>query len=137
MLDGDQPLFLQIAEQVEDSIVDGSLAEGERAPSSNELSAFYRINPATAAKGLGLLVERGVLHKRRGLGMFVSPGAREELRGKRRTALVERFIDPLLAEARRLDLGGEDVTRLVRERTEAAAREPAASIPHRIPEESS
>ncbi|WP_114855231.1 GntR family transcriptional regulator [Brachybacterium sp. YJGR34] len=131
MLAGDQPLFLQIAQKVEESIVDGSLPEGARAPSSNELSAFYRINPATAAKGLGRLVDRGVLHKRRGLGMFVSPGAREQLRQERRTALAEHFVDPLLAEARRLDLDGEDVALLVRER--AAGAEPPT---RRLPEES-
>ncbi|MFC0675580.1 GntR family transcriptional regulator [Brachybacterium hainanense] len=116
MLDGDQPLFVQIAEQIEDSIMDGSLPEDTRAPSSNELSAFHRINPATAAKGLGLLVDRGILDKRRGLGMFVSRGAREQLRQERRTAFAERFVDPLLMEARRLDLDPEGVARMVRER---------------------
>lgn len=75
-----RPLFVQIAEEVESSVLDGSLAEGERAPSTNELAAFHRINPATAAKGVNLLVDRGILVKRRGLGMFVADGAREILR---------------------------------------------------------
>lgn len=50
MIEEGRPLFVQIAESIEDSIVDGSLAEGAKAPSTNELSAFYRINPATAAR---------------------------------------------------------------------------------------
>jgi len=113
-------LFLQIAERVEDSIVDGSLAEDTRAPSTNELAAFYRINPATAAKGVNMLVDKGVLVKRRGIGMFVAPGAREQLRTERRTAFADRFIQPLLAEARTLGLSPDDLARLVRERAAAS-----------------
>ena len=52
MIEEGKALFLQIAESVEDSIIEGSLAEEDRAPSTNELAAFYRINPATAAKGV-------------------------------------------------------------------------------------
>ena len=63
-LDEGTPLFVQIAEQLADDIVDGVLAEGARAPSTNELAAFYRINPATAAKGINVLVDEAVLEKR-------------------------------------------------------------------------
>ena len=72
MIDDGRPLFVQIAESVEDSIVDGSLAEEAQAPSTNELAAFHRINPATAAKGIAMLTDKGVLHKRRGIGMAAS-----------------------------------------------------------------
>ena len=73
------PLFRQIAVLIEDSIVDGTLAAGQRAPSTNELADFHDINPATARKGLTLLVEAGVLEKRRGIGMFVTAGARARI----------------------------------------------------------
>ena len=116
MIEEGRPLFLQIAERVEDSIVEGSLAEEGQAPSTNELAAFYRINPATAAKGVNMLVDKGVLYKRRGIGMFVSPGARALLRAERRAAFADRFVDPLLAEARTLGLEPEDLTELIRER---------------------
>lgn len=119
MIDEGKPLFLQIAESVEDSILDGSLPEDARAPSTNELAAFYRINPATAAKGVTMLVEKGVLVKRRGIGMFVSPGARAELLAERRAAFADRFIQPLLAEARTLGLGPDELAALVRERAAA------------------
>ncbi|GLJ62494.1 MULTISPECIES: GntR family transcriptional regulator [Microbacterium] len=115
MIEEGKPLFVQIAEQVEDSIVDGSLAEEAQAPSTNELAAFYRINPATAAKGVNMLVDKGVLYKRRGIGMFVSPGARELLLGERRSAFADRYVQPLLVEARKLGLGPDDVADLVRE----------------------
>jgi GntR family transcriptional regulator len=113
-------LFLQIAESVEDSIIDRTLAEETQAPSTNELAAFYRINPATAAKGVNMLVEKGVLYKRRGIGMFVAPGARELLLEERRSAFADRYLDPLLAEARKLGLGPDDLSRLIRERAAAA-----------------
>lgn len=129
MIEEGKPLFLQIAEQIEDSIVDGSLAEEAQAPSTNELAAFYRINPATAAKGVAVLADKGVLYKRRGIGMFVADGARETLLGERRTAFADRYIDPLLAEARTLGLGADDLAALLRQRaaltTDAEGTTPA------------
>ncbi|WP_455133672.1 GntR family transcriptional regulator [Microbacterium aurum] len=126
MIEEGRALFLQIAESVEESIIDGSLPEDTRAPSTNELAAFYRINPATAAKGVNMLVDKGVLVKRRGIGMFVAAGARDHLLTERRAAFADRFIQPLLAEARNLGLGPDDLARLVRERatdtTEGTAR---------------
>lgn len=114
--DDASPLFLQIAEQVEDSIVEGSLAEETQAPSTNELATFYRINPATAAKGLNLLVDKGVLYKRRGIGMFVAQGARAALLAERRAAFVTRYLEPVIAEAARLGLSTNDLTALLVER---------------------
>lgn len=123
MIDEGRPLFLQIAESVEDSIVEGSLAEEAQAPSTNELAAFHRINPATAAKGIAMLVDKGVLTKRRGIGMFVAPGARAQLRDERRAAFADRFVDPLLAEARTLGLGPDDLAALIRERAATTPQE--------------
>ncbi|WP_460798116.1 GntR family transcriptional regulator [Microbacterium sp. GXF0217] len=120
MIEEGKALFLQIAEQIEDSIVDGSLAEESKAPSTNELAAFYRINPATAAKGVAMLTDKGVLYKQRGIGMFVTAGARNLLLGERRSAFADRYIDPLLAEARTLGLGAEDLAALLRERAAAS-----------------
>lgn len=119
MIEEGKPLFLQIAEQIEDSILDGSLTEESQAPSTNELAAFYRINPATAAKGVAMLTDKGVLYKRRGIGMFVAAGAKDLLLGERRAAFADRYIDPLLAEARTLGLDASDLAALL---TERAAR---------------
>lgn len=121
MIEEGRALFLQIAESVEDAIIDGSLAEEAQAPSTNELAAFYRINPATAAKGVAMLADKGVLYKRRGIGMFVAPGARDLLLGERRTAFADRYVDPLLVEARKLGLTPEDLELLIRDRASAAA----------------
>jgi GntR family transcriptional regulator len=128
VIEDGRALFLQIAESVEDSIVDGSLPEGAQAPSTNELAAFYRINPATAGKGITMLVDKGVLVKRRGVGMFVADGARDLLLGERRSAFADRYITPLLAEARTLGLTLDDIARLLRERA-AAASDPTEGNP--------
>ena len=121
MIEEGRALFLQIAESVENSIIDRSLGEEAQAPSTNELAAFYRINPATAAKGVNMLVDKGVLYKRRGIGMFVAPGARGLLLAERRTAFADRYLDPLLAEARKLGLGPEDLSRLIHDRAALAS----------------
>ena len=110
MIEENRPLFVQIAEQVEDSIVEGSLAEDDQAPSTTELATFYRINPGTAAKGVNLLVDKGVLHKRRGIGMFVSPDAPERLRARHRERFMAEVVDPMIAEA---DLIGIDLDEVI------------------------
>ena len=109
------PLFVQIAEQLADDIVDGVLAEGARVPSTNELAAFYRINPATAAKGINMLVDRAVLEKRRGIGMYVVAGARDQLRASRRKLFAEQYIGPMLAEASRLSIDFDTLMALIKE----------------------
>ena len=114
-LDEGTPLFVQVAAQLADDIVDGQLAEGDRVPSTNELAAFYRINPATAAKGINTLVDEGVLEKRRGIGMFVAAGAREQLLAERRKLFAEQYVGPMVAEASRLGIDSDTLVSLVRE----------------------
>jgi DNA-binding transcriptional regulator YhcF (GntR family) len=115
VLDDGAPIFSQIAERLADEIAEGSLAEGDRVPSTNELAAFYRINPATAAKGINVLIDEGLLEKRRGIGMFVAAGARERLLNARRKRFAERYVQPLVAEASRLGIDHEALMTMVRE----------------------
>ena len=113
MKEDGRPLFAQIAEQIESSIVDGSLAEEAQVPSTNELAAFHRINPATAAKGVNQLVADGVLYKRRGIGMFVATGARTQLLERRREDFARQYLAPLLAEARKLGIDAEQIKKMI------------------------
>ena len=113
MRDDGRPLFLQIAEQIENAVVDGSLGEETQAPSTNELAAFHRINPATAAKGVNQLVADGVLYKRRGIGMFVASGARTLLLERRREEFARQYVAPLLAEAQKLGMDAEQVKKMI------------------------
>ncbi len=115
MLDDATPIFSQIAERLADEIADGELPEGDRVPSTNELAAYYRINPATAAKGVNVLIDDGLLEKRRGIGMFVAAGARERLLDDRRKQFTERYVGPMVAEANRLGFDVDTLVELVRE----------------------
>jgi GntR family transcriptional regulator len=114
-LDDGTPLFAQVAERLAADIADGGLAEGERVPSTNELAAFYRINPATAAKGINILADEGLLDKRRGIGMFVAAGARATLLGRRRAEFAGRYLEPLLTEAARLGIDSDELIGLIKE----------------------
>jgi GntR family transcriptional regulator len=115
MLDDGAPIFSQIADGLAVDIAEGTLAEGERVPSTNELAAFYRINPATAAKGINVLTDNGLVEKRRGVGMFVSAGARARLLDERRKGFAERYVQPLVAEANRLGIDTDTLMSMVRE----------------------
>ncbi|GAA4165230.1 GntR family transcriptional regulator [Gryllotalpicola daejeonensis] len=131
MIDEGKPIFLQIAEQIENDIIAGTLAEESQVPSTNEFAAFHRINPATAGKGVNLLVDEGVLYKKRGIGMFVATGARNALITKRRTQFVDDYVRPLLTEAEKLGIDPTTLKGLItdasREAPEQKPVTPAAS----------
>ncbi len=118
-LDEGAPLFAQVAGRLAEEIADGGLAEGERVPSMNELAAYYRINPATAAKGISLLTDEGLLDKHRGVGMFVAAGARQRLLAERRKRFAERYVEPMVVEAGRLGIGTGELVELVRQASHA------------------
>lgn len=125
---GSTPLFLVIARGLEAAILDGSLPEGSQVPSTNELAVFHRINPATAAKGVGHLAADGTIYKRRGIGMFVADGARARLLARREDEFVRRFVAPLAAEADLLRMPRTRVLDLVRSEL-GEAREEATWMP--------
>jgi GntR family transcriptional regulator len=113
-VDESRPIFLQIAELIENDIIAGGLAEDEQVPSTNEFAAFHRINPATAGKGVNLLVDEGVLYKKRGIGMFVAGGARERLMQKRREEFEAEFVHPLISEAAKLGISRNQLITMIR-----------------------
>lgn len=115
MLEDGKPLFMQVAERIENEILAGTYPEDSQVPSTNELAMFLRINPATAGKGLNKLVDAGVLYKKRGLGMFVAAGAREQLAAARRGAFVTEYVQPLLEEAASLGIPVGELTAMIRE----------------------
>ena len=102
MFDDRSPIYVQIANGIKDDVLSGALKEDEQVMSTNQYAAFYQINPATAAKGFAQLVDEGVLYKKRGVGMFVSPQARVKLRTERRERFFAEVVDPMIAEARML-----------------------------------
>lgn len=107
-------IYLQIAQMLEDDILRGVYREEEQVPSTNELARSYNINPATAAKGINLLVADGILYKRRGIGMFVAPGAERAVLQKRKAAFYDGYVKPLIKEGASLALTGDELLAMVR-----------------------
>jgi DNA-binding transcriptional regulator YhcF (GntR family) len=114
MFDERSPIYRQIADQIRRDIVTGTLAADEQVASTTQYAAFHRINPATVAKAFQELVEEDVLYKRRGVGMFVHPKARERLRTRRRAAFFDEVLGPALAEAARIDITPAEVIQAIR-----------------------
>ena len=106
-------IYLQIARMLEDDILREVYREEEQVPSTNELARNYNINPATAAKGINLLVSEGILYKRRGIGMFVSKGAGDTVKEKRKAAFYDGFVKPLVKEGASLALTGEELVDMI------------------------
>ena len=109
-LNNEQPIFLQIAGMLKDSILNGTYVEEAQVPSITEFSVAYKINPATALKGVNILVEEGLLYKKRGLGMFVTEGAREKLAVQRKEDFYIKYIKPMVKEAGNLQIGIKELS---------------------------
>ena len=119
ILTQEKSIYLQIAEMIETDILRDILLEEERVPSTNELAKLYAINPATAAKGVNILVDEGVLYKKRGIGMFVSAGAKEAILSRRKNEFYDNYVKKLLEEAASIGLGKEEVIQLIHSGNEA------------------
>ena len=109
----DKPIFIQIAEQLEDAIFTGVFPEETQIPSTNEISALLSINQHTVLKGMNLLVDEEVIYKRRGLGMFVKEGAVKKIRQKRQSQFYDQYIATLISEAMKLQMSKEDIITLI------------------------
>jgi GntR family transcriptional regulator len=118
LLDNNKPIYLQIREKIEDQILRDILKEGEQAPSTNQLVNFYKVNHQTVAKGVNQLVDEGILYKKRGVGMFVSEGAKETLIKKRKEQFVDNYIIHLIEEAKILGITDEELITLIKKAKE-------------------
>lgn len=111
----DKPIYIQLGAMIEDMILTGALKEGEQVPSTTEISTVYKVNPATALKGINLLVADGIIYKKRGLGMFVQEGAREIIKKKKQKEFYSEFIQQTIETAKKLDIKKEDIINMITE----------------------
>lgn len=114
-LNSDKSIYVQIAETIENEILIGNLKEEDQAPSTNEFAKVYQINPATAGKGLNVLVDEGILYKKRGIGMFVSEGARKKIIKKRQSSFFKERLPEIMTEADRLEIPLEEIKKFIEE----------------------
>lgn len=112
-MSGEKPLFLQFSEELEDNILKGIFGEETQIPSTTEVAVKFKMNPATANRGVNLLVDEGIIYKKRGIGMFVTTGAREKIVAKRKNAFYEGYILSLLTEARSLNITKDEIITLI------------------------
>ncbi len=112
-LNSDKSIYIQISDTIENEILIGNLKEEDRAPSTNEFAKIYKINPATAGKGLNILVEEEILYKKRGIGMFVSKGARDKILKKRQEAFFKEAIPELIREAKILEVKSSEIIKVI------------------------
>lgn len=115
LLSQNKSIYLQLGEMIETDILRGILLEEERVPSTNELAKLYTINPATAAKGVNLLVDEGILYKKRGIGMFVAEGAKAQIINKRRDAFYDNYVKSLLEEAKSLGISSDELVAMIKD----------------------
>ena len=115
MFDDRSPIYRQIADRIRADVLSGTLDEDEQVMSTNQYAAFYRINPATVAKAFQQLVDEQVLYKKRGIGMFVNPTARDALRAQRRQTFFTDIVDPMVAEARAVGIPLDEVVARIRD----------------------
>ncbi|MFL0250863.1 GntR family transcriptional regulator [Clostridium neuense] len=114
-LDDAKPIYLQVAEGIEDDILDGYINEEEQVMSTNQFASMYGINPATAGKGINLLVSEGILFKKRGIGMFAKVGAKEQIKKKRRKLFFDEYVISMLKEAKKLDITKDEIIKMLSE----------------------
>lgn len=113
ILNQEKSIYIQIKEMVENDILREVLLEEERVPSTNELARLYAINPATAAKGINLLVDEGILYKKRGIGMFVAKGAKEKIIAKRKKQFYDHYVKSLMMEAESLGITKQELIDMI------------------------
>lgn len=113
-LDSTTPIYIQIAEWLQHEIVAGRLQNDDKVYSQYQLAELFNVNPATAGKGLTILLEEQLLYKKRGLGMFVTPNAKDRILSKRRNETLTKMAQNLVVEAKRLLVSDEELLELIR-----------------------
>lgn len=109
------PIYIQIADAIEDDILAGRLEEGGNCYSQLIIARELNINPATAAKGIRLLVERGILNKVRGQAMTVHPQAVQMIKERKTKETFHTLVEQLVQEAKKLDISENQLTAMIRE----------------------
>ena len=109
MINDTRPVYLRLRDMIAARIIDGSVAEGAALPSVRSLAAEYGANPLTVAKAYQTFQDEGLVIVKRGVGMFVAPGAASKLRDNARKEFLEQSWPKIAAHIRRLDLDVEDL----------------------------
>ncbi|MCL1807428.1 MAG: GntR family transcriptional regulator [Oscillospiraceae bacterium] len=108
------PVFQQIIETIESDIITGVYQTDELIISTTQISKVYAVNPTTAVKAVSKLTDAGILYKKRGIGMCVAEGAREQITKRRREVFLNQTIGRLLAEAKTLGIPTDELIGVIK-----------------------
>ena len=117
----EKAIYVQIADRLCDEILTGKFADDERIPSVREYAVLLEVNTNTTVKSYDLLEQQGVIYKKRGLGYFVTAGAKEKILDERRLEFMETRLPEMFRQMRLLGIGMEEV--------EKAWRAPTPTLP--------
>lgn len=117
-LDSTTPIYIQIAQWLQHEIIANRLQADEKVYSQYQLAELFNINPATAGKGLTILLEEQLLYKKRGLGMFVATDAKDRILLKRRSEILTKMAQEIVLEAQRLLVSDEELLALIQKTQE-------------------
>lgn len=123
IFDDKQPIFLQIKEKIEDQIVNKHLKEHDQIPTTTQMVSFYKVNHITVSKGINLLVDEEIVYKKRGVGMFVAEGARERLLQRRKDMFADKYVLPMIQEAKKLGLNKKEISAIIENIKESDSNE--------------
>ena len=114
-LSENRPIYTQLKEYLEAEILCGRFSAGEQIPSTNEIASFFAVNPVTVLKSVGLLADERIVYKKRGVGMFVCPDARQRLQERCRESFAAENVLPMVGKARSLGFTREDLQKIIDE----------------------
>jgi len=117
-LNDGKPIFQQIIERIESDIITGVYQVDELIISTTQIAKVYAVNHTTAVKAISKLTDAGILYKKRGIGMCVAQGAKENIAARRRDLFLNHSIGAMLAEAKTLGIGLEELLEEIRKRKE-------------------
>lgn len=112
--DDQMPIYIQMRQEIEKAIIKGLIKEDEMIPSTRVLSKTYQINQKTAVNALSDLLNEEVLYKKRGIGIFVSPGSRKRLRERKQREFREEELVSTLERGKELGIGKEEIIEAVK-----------------------
>ncbi|MBW6515433.1 MAG: GntR family transcriptional regulator [Candidatus Cloacimonetes bacterium] len=111
--DDQMPIYIQMRQEIEKAIIKGLIKEDEMIPSTRMLSQTYQINQKTAVNALSDLINEQILYKRRGIGIFVSPGSRKKLRERKKKEFREEDLISIIMTGKELGIKKEEILKTI------------------------
>jgi len=111
----EKPMFVQIMDMIKDDILSEVYGVDELIISTPQISKLLQVNPTTAQKAIGILTDRGIIYKKRGVGMAVTKEAKDMILEEKKKAFFEKAVSQFINEARKIGIEDEQLIKIVKE----------------------